>query len=681
MAVVITSDETAHFAPGIRRSLSQPKFQSTQKAFRQSASASRINDVRQQHQHDSPMRRRPSPQSSIFSQQHLPELYQQSAVFSDSSASSTASSPLITANDGADITVSSPSKLLLNSERLPGRFSRPGYISSPNESDDGADGDAAIDYPHYDGVSYFHPDKDYDSPSPRTSSSNDNITISSAGLSRTDSSEQLEVFEHVAEDDTAVRAIPSRHVDYLSHNWKEEDIWESWKYIVSRRGDYSNSARLENASWRTWVKSKNKLKTVSPETLNWLKDCDVTWLYGPLQTGHVTLTPSQIVDSVELTKSNSFLASKKKPILKKRSMSEIMLQRSLSASSLLKQAAAAVQAQQKDVGARRRSRPRLERAATDYITFPFSSRQYSTGPSSILPSTFSSGIVSPSTERRHIHFNEQVEQCIAVEVKGDEDDCSPMVASYSYDSDSDDGAIMMKRSSSKTHTQYRRSSYVKSNDSKTIAMLPSTTLKYREDTPDPMGNGSTGSAMKHSYRSPVLSPSSSQETLRPSKASGKFFYDDEEEDEEVSQEEDVVQQPEDETDSDSDADSDNGSFGMSMGGLKPRTNGLLSSASTSRLGDHSVKSALHSSSTFTDNSLGANLGSNNNNGGLRRTTSTSSLSAEPAGMRRTASGMFMPYDEGEPVEGEKGGLLGRVIDTVNTARDIVHVIWNIGWNS
>ena len=127
----------------------------------------------------------------------------------------------------------------------------------------------AIDYSHYDGVSYFNPDKDYNSPSLRTASSNDNITISSAGPSRTDSSDQLEVFEHVAEDDTAIRAIPSRHVDYLSHNWKEEDIWESWKYIVSRRGDYSNSARLENASWRTWVKSKNKLKTVSPETLNW----------------------------------------------------------------------------------------------------------------------------------------------------------------------------------------------------------------------------------------------------------------------------------------------------------------------------------------------------------------------------------------------------------------------------
>jgi hypothetical protein len=72
-----------------------------------------------------------------------------------------------------------------------------------------------------------------------------------------------------AEDDLAVRTQPSSHVDYLTHNWKEEDIWSSWKHVVSKRIAYSNSARLENASWRTWMKLKNKLKTVSPESLDW----------------------------------------------------------------------------------------------------------------------------------------------------------------------------------------------------------------------------------------------------------------------------------------------------------------------------------------------------------------------------------------------------------------------------
>ena len=72
-----------------------------------------------------------------------------------------------------------------------------------------------------------------------------------------------------AEDDIAVRPQPSRHVDYLSHNWREEELWMSWKFIVSRRGDYANAARLENASWRTWWKNKNNLKTVNPLELNW----------------------------------------------------------------------------------------------------------------------------------------------------------------------------------------------------------------------------------------------------------------------------------------------------------------------------------------------------------------------------------------------------------------------------
>ena len=73
----------------------------------------------------------------------------------------------------------------------------------------------------------------------------------------------------VSEDDTAVRKEPSHHVDYLSYEWREEDIWSSWRHIVEHRSVYGERSRLENASWRTWAKSQFKLKTVSPETLNW----------------------------------------------------------------------------------------------------------------------------------------------------------------------------------------------------------------------------------------------------------------------------------------------------------------------------------------------------------------------------------------------------------------------------
>ena len=72
-----------------------------------------------------------------------------------------------------------------------------------------------------------------------------------------------------AGDDTAVTTHPSRHVDYLSHEWAEEDIWSSWRHIVARRATLKDAQRLENAAWRTWAKSQNGLKTVSAEKLNW----------------------------------------------------------------------------------------------------------------------------------------------------------------------------------------------------------------------------------------------------------------------------------------------------------------------------------------------------------------------------------------------------------------------------
>lgn len=70
-------------------------------------------------------------------------------------------------------------------------------------------------------------------------------------------------------DDTAAKPEPSRHVDYLSHDWREEDIWSSWRYIVSKRSYYGERSREENASWRTWAKQKYNLRTVPPDTLNW----------------------------------------------------------------------------------------------------------------------------------------------------------------------------------------------------------------------------------------------------------------------------------------------------------------------------------------------------------------------------------------------------------------------------
>ncbi|CEP10110.1 hypothetical protein [Parasitella parasitica] len=62
------------------------------------------------------------------------------------------------------------------------------------------------------------------------------------------------------------------------------DLAASWRMLTKQKLTIVNGIRLENASWRTWAKQRNNLKTVNPDTLNWLKDSDVTWLYGPLHT-------------------------------------------------------------------------------------------------------------------------------------------------------------------------------------------------------------------------------------------------------------------------------------------------------------------------------------------------------------------------------------------------------------
>lgn len=70
-------------------------------------------------------------------------------------------------------------------------------------------------------------------------------------------------------DDNALTTMPRGQVDYLSHDWQEEDVWRSWRNMTRQKNEITNGIRLENASWRTWWKQRNKLKTISPETLNW----------------------------------------------------------------------------------------------------------------------------------------------------------------------------------------------------------------------------------------------------------------------------------------------------------------------------------------------------------------------------------------------------------------------------
>ena len=145
--------------------------------------------------------------------------------------------------------------------------------------------------------------------------------------------------EMLPHDDTDIKEEPSQHVDYLSHQWDVSDISKSWRYIIQKRRDVADSARLENASWRTWAQRRSNLKTISPEAVNWSKESDVTWLYGPILKDDEHHSHDDELDSHKrVTTATSAVAgdislpsSKKcgpKPILKRRTVQDMIISHS-----------------------------------------------------------------------------------------------------------------------------------------------------------------------------------------------------------------------------------------------------------------------------------------------------------------------------------------------------------------
>ncbi|KAF3919743.1 hypothetical protein ABW20_dc0107686 [Dactylellina cionopaga] len=403
-------------------------------------------------------------------------------------------------------------------------------------------------------------------------------------------------------DDITLRVEPSRHVDYLSHKWKEEDIWASWRYMIGKRKVYDNAARLENASWRTWMKAKNGLKTVSPEKLNWMKDYDVTWLYGPLSTAperssfSISPTSPQCSSAPRNPCHHHNHKNTKKTILKKRSMSEVLLQRSISSSNLLRQATASIRSQQSQ-NHHRLSRPVMpNRAVSDYATYPFISQVPTTGEgTSETTSALESGIESPSSSRKHIHFNDRVEQCIAVEAK-DEDEEMDVDMGFEEEEDSSDEGGLCLNMSSRPKTG-RQDSKGGSSEPQTIQKLPSTTLKA-EMEPSELKQ-STSSNNLSALLFGASSPSSSKSSLGTGTA---FVFNDEDEDDPIEWE--------------------------------PKWSNRRDSVSINR-------------GRFGD------------------------LDDEYGGFAECPP---------TPPSGNEG-IFGRAVDAVNTARDIAHVFWNVGWAS
>lgn len=291
-------------------------------------------------------------------------------------------------------------------------------------------------------------------------------------------------------------------------------------------------------------------------------------------------------------------------------MSEVMLQRSLSASSLVQRAAASVQAQQ------------LNNTATKQTSLFY--RNASELPSSVssqaisrdqldyfsLRTTTSSSTDTPSEDscsKRHIRFDDKVEQCIAVECKGIEYD-----EEESSETDSDGEVVMIK-----TRRRPGQVSETTTPTGKSIEKLPDTTLKCKE-SPD-LKTEQTSGFFGRGWGTSKLFQSPSQETIRPGDPNKNFLL------------------PEEDAVDDEEVDYDPGAF-------RNRRDSVA--VTKSRFTNWADADDEH----------------------------------EAQGLRRTASGMFMPYEEDEDdAVAEHLGLLGKVSDTINTAKDIAHVIWNVGW--
>lgn len=407
-----------------------------------------------------------------------------------------------------------------------------------------------------------------------------------------------------------------------------------------------------------------------------LKESDVTWLYGPLKpaTKH-PITNQENTASTAVSRNASF--THKKPILKKRSMSEVMLQRSISASSLLKQAAASIEAQ----GRRSVLKKSHERTFSDFVPGA-NSEVPSRDQIDYFTSRSTSGTETPSEcrEKRHIRFDDKVEQCIAVDCKRIDEDVDEAIESESAGNSSDsedDGMVMMKRlkrpiarrGTSSVGLGSRNGSH---SNLKTIETLPSTTLKYKREAEEEREQQPQPSGLTRSWSSSRLSPSASQETLRPTRPSRNFLLGEAEDDDDGA-----------------------ATSGWSFGASNPKSSlGAAASPSEETPPTLSFNKSRDAANAAAVSQARANGGyaisrdsfSDDEDDPVRRAygapSSTSSNDSnetcEMEGMRRTESGMFMPYEEDED-DLMAAGMFGRISETVNTARDIAHVLWNVGW--
>ncbi|KAI8351141.1 hypothetical protein BD560DRAFT_409328 [Blakeslea trispora] len=292
----------------------------------------------------------------------------------------------------------------------------------------------------------------------------------------------------VAEDDFGSQQRrhvqqPEMCVDYLSYQFDEMDLAASWRVMTKQKKQVVDGIRLENASWRTWAKQRNNLKTISPQTLNWLKDSDVTWLYGPLhrvigdEDPYLKPKKPTTADTLGLmlpiqTKQNQ--PPKLKSALKKLTQVDL-----------------------------------LRRSATELSLY---NTQRHSRTSSLSQVNQKLKAVSPAILATHrqpkLRFNTQVEQCIAVTVE------EPIHAYYYEEEDMYTSSSDLETDEVISHIDHLPPQYTSS----TIKKIAPARLKRShsdQDTDDISSISSTSSSVQITQSSPMYQYSNDSETEKP----------------------------------------------------------------------------------------------------------------------------------------------------------------------
>ncbi|KAI8888205.1 hypothetical protein K501DRAFT_330015 [Backusella circina FSU 941] len=124
-------------------------------------------------------------------------------------------------------------------------------------------------------------------------------------------------------------------VDYLSYNWTFSEISLAYKEVnkqqsklsfkqitrkcsssekLKLKNEQNHLVRYQNAIWR----QMSIRRKIDPSIIDWQKECDITWLYGPLYLSHDSQTQ-------QASSSSSASTTSLKPALKKHTPTQSFL--------------------------------------------------------------------------------------------------------------------------------------------------------------------------------------------------------------------------------------------------------------------------------------------------------------------------------------------------------------------